>query len=265
MSQDAVQIHPHSARGRDARAWLSVIVPTLNEARSLGAMLDALRRACGTADVEVIIVDGGSRDATAEVARTHGARVVTSECGRGAQMRAGARAARGASTVLWFLHADTIPPTDALALIRQALLDARVVGGNFTLRFDGARPAARLMTWLYPQLRRLGLCYGDSAFFVRRSAYEAVGGFRAFPLFEDLDLARRLKRRGRFVCAPGEVITSSRRFEEGRSFALAFARWATLQVLYWIGVPPRTLCRLYAPVRSGHGRSGEREDTINQT
>ena len=262
MHHEAVQSQQQD--GRDARAWLSVIVPTLNEARSVGATLDALRGACGTAEVEVIVVDGGSRDATVEVAQAHGARVISSERGRGVQMRVGARAARGASDVLWFLHADTMPPTDALALIRQALLDARVVGGNFALRFDGARPAARLMTWLYPQLRRLGLCYGDSAFFVRRAAYEAVGGFQAFPLFEDLDLARRLRRRGRFDCVPGEVITSSRRFE-GRSFALMFARWATLQVLYWIGVPPRTLCRLYAPVRSGHGHGGEREDTLNQT
>ncbi|HEX8187073.1 MAG TPA: hypothetical protein VF586_01900, partial [Pyrinomonadaceae bacterium] len=100
----------------------------------------------------------------------------------------------------------------------------------------------------YPRLRLLGLAYGDSGFFVRRAAYERAGGFKPFPLFEDLDLLRALRRQGRFVQAEACVVTSSRRFE-GRSFALTFARWSLLQCLYWLGVSPHTLARLYAPVR----------------
>jgi rSAM/selenodomain-associated transferase 2 len=222
------------------RPQLSIIIPAFDEARSIGATLDAAARVRGS--VEIIVVDGGSADATAEVARGRGARVVTSKRGRGAQMHAGARAARG--DVLWFLHADTLAPADAAERIAAALKDARAVGGNFRLRFDGERRAARFLTWLYPRLRRLGLAYGDSGLFVRRAAYERAGGFKPFPIFEDLDLLRALWKQGRFVQADACLVTSSRRFE-GRSFALTFARWSLLQCLYWLGVSPHTLGRLY--------------------
>jgi rSAM/selenodomain-associated transferase 2 len=225
---------------------LSIIIPALNEARAIVETLDAAARVRG--EVEVIVVDGGSSDGTAEVARGRGARVINSARGRGAQMHAGALAARG--EVLWFLHADTLAPADAAECIGRALRDARAVGGNFRVRFDGASVAARFLTRLYPRLRLLGLAYGDSGFFVRRAAYERAGGFKPFPIFEDLDLLRTLWRQGRFVQAEGCVVTSSRRFE-GRSFALTFARWSLLQSLYWLGVSPHTLARLYANVRGG--------------
>jgi rSAM/selenodomain-associated transferase 2 len=230
---------------------VSIIIPTLNEAQSLGATLQALSR-LQSRQVELIIVDGGSADGTQEIARSHdGARVINSPRGRGTQMHAGANAARGEA--LWFLHADTLPPPDSVEHIQAALRhDAKIVGGNFAISFDGTRRAARFMTWLYPQLRRLGLYYGDSAIFVRRNVYQEAGGFRPFPIFEDLDLVQRLKLRGRLVHLPSQVVTSSRRFEGG-SFAFTFARWSFLQLLYWLGVHPRTLSRLYAPVR-GRGR-----------
>ncbi len=224
---------------------LSIIIPTLDEAPTIGATLAALAALRGP--TEVIVVDGGSSDATVAIAHAQGAHVLPSERGRGAQLHAGACVARG--DVLWFLHADTAPPVDAYAQINTALArDAQAVGGNFAIRFDGTDTPARFLTWLYPKLRRIGLCYGDSAFFVRRAVYAQVGGFQAFPIFEDLDLLRRLWRRGRFVHLAAEVVTSSRRFA-GRSFTRTFARWAILQGLYWLGVHPRTLCRLYAPVR----------------
>ena len=230
--------------------FVSIIVPTLDEAATVGATLGALK---GLGDAaELIVVDGGSRDDTCAIARACGAHVVTGERGRGAQMHAGAKVARG--DALWFLHADTAPPADALAQIATALAhDAAAVGGNFRIRFDGTDSAARFLTWLYPRLRRLGLCYGDSGFFVRREVYTQVGGFQAFPIFEDLDLLRRLRRRGRFLHLDATVVTSARRFA-GRSFALTFARWSILQGLYWLGVHPRTLARLYAPIRGKHGR-----------
>lgn len=229
----------------DLRPALSIIIPALDEAHSIGATLDAV--ACMPGNVEVIVVDGGSLDDTVRIARTLGVRVIESERGRGTQMHAGACVAQGEA--LWFLHADTVPPVDAAVRIVDALREPGITGGNFDVRFDGARRAARFLTWLYPQLRRLGLYYGDSAMFVRREDYERVGGFQSFPIFEDLDLIRKLRQHGRIVHLPATVITSSRRFEGRRSFALTFTRWTVLQCLYWLGVHPRTLGRLYAPIR----------------
>jgi rSAM/selenodomain-associated transferase 2 len=228
----------------ESRPALSIIIPALNEAHAIGATLDAVAQVRGV--VETIVVDGGSVDDTVLIARERGARLIKSERGRGAQMHAGACAARGEA--LWFLHADTLPPVEAVELIVEALKEPAVVGGNFDVRFDGAESAARFLTWLYPRLRKLGLCYGDSAVFVRRDVYKRVGGFEPFPIFEDLDLIGKLRRRGRIVHLPATVITSSRRFE-GHNFALTFARWSVLQGLYWLGVHPRTLGRLYAPIR----------------
>ncbi|HEX8188547.1 MAG TPA: glycosyltransferase, partial [Pyrinomonadaceae bacterium] len=118
---------------------ISIIIPALNEAQSVGATLDAAARLKGV--VEVIVVDGGSADGTAEVARARGARVVTAARGRGAQMHAGALAARG--ELFWFLHADTLAPADAAGAIARALLPPGAVGGNFRVCFDGAGGAAR--------------------------------------------------------------------------------------------------------------------------
>ena len=226
------------------RPALSIIIPALNEARSIGATLDAVREVRGA--VEVIVVDGGSSDETIEISRERGARLIESERGRGLQMHAGACAARG--DALLFLHADTTPTANAAELIFKALGDSRVVGGNFRILFGGEKMAARFLTWLYPRLRMLGLCYGDSGIFVRRETYERVGGFKPFPIFEDLDLVRRIGRVGRMAYLPATVTTSSRRFE-GRSFALTFARWSALQALYWLGVHPRRLGRMYAHIR----------------
>ena len=224
---------------------ISIIIPALNEAHSIGSTLEAVSRLSVRA--EAIVVDGGSDDDTREVASALGAKVIASERGRGVQMHRGACAALG--SVLWFLHADTIVPADALKLIDEALRDPKVVAGNFDVRFDGRGGPARFMTWLYPQLRRLGLCYGDSAIFVRREAYEQTGGFKSFPIFEDLDLLRELRKLGSIVHVPRTVVTSSRRFE-GRNFALLFARWITMQALFWLGMRPRTLGRFYVPVRT---------------
>lgn len=223
---------------------ISVIIPTLNEEISLPAALTAVLK-LGEA-IEVIVADGGSRDQTSAIANKFGVEIIQAETGRGSQLHAGARAAEG--DVFWFLHADTLPPADAVEQIEKALKDETVVGGNFEIRFDGGRPAARFLTWVYPKLRFLGLCYGDSAFFVRREIYEQIGGFRELPLFEDVEFYRRLKKHGRFIHLKSAVVSSSRRFEN-RSFVLTFARWSLFQGLYWLGVPPGFLAKRYAHIR----------------
>lgn len=228
---------------------LSIIIPTYNEAESIGGTLDHLAHLSG--DLEIIVVDGGSADATVESAGERGVKIIASdERGRGAQMHRGACAASG--DVLWFLHADTLPPRDAVERITTTLneqKDDEIVGGNCVISFDGETRAARFMTWLYPRLRVIGLCYGDSGIFVKRDVYERVGGFRPYPIFEDLDFVRRVRCVGKMVYLPVTVVTSSRRFNK-RNFPLVFARWAWLQILFWCGVSPHRLGGWYHPVRA---------------
>ncbi len=224
---------------------LSIIIPTLNEQDAIERTLEALAGWSG--NIEIIIADGNSDDFTTRIAQQFDARVVSSERGRGNQLHCGARNALGEN--LLFLHADTTCPPEAIEWLAKELSDPGVVGGNFDIRFDGQTRAARFMTWLYPRLGKLGLCYGDSGIFVRASVYNQIGGFRPIPLFEDLDFVRRLKRAGRMVHVPVALVTSSRRFE-GHSFALIFARWSILQALYWLGVSPRILNQFYSQLRT---------------
>lgn len=220
---------------------ISIIVPTLNEAESIAETLDALTV---FDNAEIIVVDGGSVDATVSIVQNYAVRILHSKRGRGTQLQIGANAANG--EIMWFVHADTTVSAHCVKQIEQVLQDKKVVGGNFTIRFDGERFAARFLTRLYPQLQFLGLIYGDSAIFVRREIYEKIGGFRDYPIFEDLDFIERLRKTGEVVTLPAVVTTSSRRFE-GKSFILTFARWTVLQILYWCGVKPETLLKIYFP------------------
>ena len=223
---------------------ITVIIPALNEAACIAETLRALRRLQGSK--EIIVVDGGSSDDTRAIAAAQGAEVLTSLPGRGTQMHAGTLDAIG--DVLWFVHADTVPPANALDEIRGCLEDPSVAGGNFGLLFDGPSRAARQVTAIYPVLRILGLCYGDSGIFIRRATYEATGGFRPLALFEDLDILRRMRRAGRFVHLQSTIRTSSRRFEQ-RNFAVMWLHWTALQILYWCGVSPNWLAKWYRHVR----------------
>lgn len=223
---------------------VSIIVPALNEASQIGDTLFVLQALEG--QKEIIVVDGGSEDQTAALATAAGVKVLESARGRGTQQHAGALTARG--EVLWFVHADTSPPPHAISEINEVLRDSSVVGGNFGVTFDGPSRAARQLTAIYPTLRSLNLCYGDSGIFVRRSAYDAIGGFRPLAIFEDLDLLKRLRRAGRFVHLKTCIVTSSRRFEN-RNFAGMWVQWTALQLLYWAGVQPNKLANWYRPVR----------------
>lgn len=218
---------------------VSIIVPVLNEEPGILATLQALESLEG--EKEIFVVDGGSTDGTRQLVESRGAEVVHAPRGRGHQQRAGAERASG--QVLWFVHADTLPPADAIQHIARAVAEG-AAGGNFRLRFDGQSRAARQLTFVYPLLRFLGLCYGDSGMFVLREVYERVGGFREIALFEDLDLFRRLRREGRFVNLRCCLVTSSRRFEK-RNLTVMWLHWIALQLLYWCGVSPNRLARWY--------------------
>lgn len=228
---------------------ISVIIPTFNEELTIGKTLDALSRLVNVD--EIIIVDGGSTDKTLEVAERYKQakklKIVNfAEANRGKQLHEGAQQASG--DVFWFLHADTRPVLGCARQIKALMRYEEIVGGNFEVVFDGKSRWARFLTKLYPQLRAVGLIYGDSAIFARRSTYEKIRGYKPLPLFEDVDFYKRLQKKGQFKHINLPVTTSSRRFEN-RSFVWTFAKWSVFQGFYWVGLPPRLLARGYKAVR----------------
>ncbi|HEX6203140.1 MAG TPA: TIGR04283 family arsenosugar biosynthesis glycosyltransferase [Thermoanaerobaculia bacterium] len=221
---------------------LAVVVPTLDEAENLRRLVPELVAAFD----EVVVSDGGSADGSAEAARALGARVVVGPAGRGGQLGRGAAAC--AAEVLLFLHADTRLPPGAPELVRRAIAGG-AVGGAFRLRFDRRPPllalAERLIAW---RTRWTRLPLGDQAQFVTRAAYRAIGGYRDWPILEDLDFARRLKRHGRVAMVDAPVTTAARRYLQGGIVATAARNWL-IWGLFACGVSPRRLARLYRQVR----------------
>jgi len=234
---------------------ISVVVPVLNEAHGVPALLDHLFQLEGR--FEVVIADGGSTDGTPKLASAHPSapRLVHSPPGRAAQMNAGARAAEGEA--LLFLHADTRLPPDAYRSLRRALADPGVIGGNFELRFDGADRFSRLLGGWYALQRRAGVYYGDSAIWVRRTAFERLGGYRPLPIMEDYELSRRLQRSGGTRCLPGPVVTSARRWQR-IGLLRTIASWVLIRWLFLAGVSPARLARLYPHVRDPRLAPGDR-------
>jgi GT2 family glycosyltransferase len=147
-----------------------------------------------------------------------------------------------------FLHADTRLPTDACASVTRALAEPAILGGNFALRFDGSDRFSRMLGGWYALQRRAGIYYGDSAIWLRRSAFEQLGGFRPLAIMEDYDLARRLQRAGRTLCLAGPAVTSARRWRR-LGLPRTIASWLAVRWLFLVGVPPDRLARLYPNVR----------------
>ena len=220
------------------------MIPTLNEAGRLAALIEALRREPELA--EIVVVDGGSTDGTPALADSLGVRRIRTERGRGRQLRAGADAARG--EILLFLHADSSFPSGGLRALCAVLdRDPRVPGGNFRVVFDGDSRFARGLTLAYPWLRYVTLYYGDSGIFVRRSVYEAIGGIKPIPIMEDYDFVRRLERAGPTCRIEQPPLTTSSRKFEGRRASSIVCGWVVIHVLYWLGVSPERLARHYYP------------------
>lgn len=223
---------------------LSVIVPALDEEKNLAATL-ASARAPGVC--EVVVVDGGSSDATWAVAERLADRTIEARRGRAAQMNAGARVARG--DVLLFLHADTHLPAGFEQSVMRGLSDPGVVGGRFDVRFFPTSPLLDLTARLMNLRSRLtGISTGDQAMFVRREVFEALGGFPDIALMEDIAFSRRLKRAGRLACLRSRVTTSSRRWRRRGTIRTVLLMWL-LRALYFAGVSPDRLGRLYTDAR----------------
>jgi len=193
---------------------ISIIIPAKNEEAHLGVTLAYLKEHAPPTLAEIIVAEGGSVDGTVDVARPRATVVHGRDTTRAALMNAGARVARG--DVLFFLHADSVPPPDFLALIRAALADPRVVGGAFDHQFS--EPVLAL--WLVSTIDRIRfrltkIYYGDQGIFVRRAIFDQMGGFPDRAIMEDLEFSRRMKRIGRTVLVPRPVQTSGRRFLNG--------------------------------------------------
>ncbi|HWI26027.1 MAG TPA: TIGR04283 family arsenosugar biosynthesis glycosyltransferase [Stellaceae bacterium] len=229
----------------DSTPPVSVIIPTLDAANGLPVLLAALEegRAAGVLR-EVIVVDGGSRDATVPLAQATGAHVAASPRGRGVQLATGAALAGG--EWLLFLHADTVPARGWSSALADfiAVPANRGRAGYFRLRFDDRPPAARILEaavrW---RCRLLALPYGDQGLLLSAELLRALGGFRPLPLMEDVDLVRRLGR-GRLSLLDAEVVTSAARYRRDGYVARPLRNLFCLG-LYFVGVPPRLLLRLY--------------------
>ena len=227
---------------------LSIIVPALNEAEGIAEALSALEplRARGA---EVIAVDGGSEDGTADLAGPLCDRVLIAPRGRAAQMNAGAAVARGG--VLLFLHADTRLPLDADRLVLSGLAHEACEWGRFDVRIAGRHPLLPLTARLMNLRSRLtGIATGDQALFIDRQAFVAVGGFPNIHLMEDIALSQRLKRRGPPLCLSAPVVTSGRRWETHGVFYTIVLMWR-LRLAYFLGADPAQLARIY-----GYGPRG---------
>jgi rSAM/selenodomain-associated transferase 2 len=219
---------------------LTFILPALDEAAGLKATLSPLQplRAQGH---EVILVDGGSRDGTPDLAAPWVDRVLTAPRGRARQMNAGAAVAQGEALV--FLHADTRLPPDAVALIQAALRER--LWGRFDVRIAGRPPVLKLVALLMNLRSRLtGIATGDQAIFVHREVFTVLGGFLDQPLMEDIALSQQLKRLGPPACLRQRVLTSGRRWESQGPWRTVLLMWR-LRFDYWRGVPVAALAARY--------------------
>ncbi len=219
---------------------VSIIIPALNEASSLGRLLPALTALPNRP--EVILADGGSSDQSVAIAQQAGVTLVSAPRGRARQMNAGAAIANGDTLV--FLHADTVLPDGALAQLEQAM-GAGAQWGRFNVRLSGRH-------WLFRIIERLinlrscltGVATGDQGIFVRRELFRQLNGFAELPLMEDVELSKRLRRIARPRCIRQPLTTSSRRWEHHGILRTVLLMWR-LRLEYFLGASPDTLAQRY--------------------
>jgi rSAM/selenodomain-associated transferase 2 len=229
--------------GPGARQAVSIIIPTFNEADGIAALLAYLwQDAAGDDALEIIVVDGGSTDATRALAQAAEARVLTSpQKGRAAQLNHGAQAAIG--SILYFLHADSYPPAGFLHDIRQALAQG-AGSGCYRLAFDHPHWFLRANAWM-TRFRLQFVRFGDQSLFVPKTLFQQVGGYRTdLLIMEDQEIVQRLWKRAPFWVLPRAVTTSARKYLDNGVYRLQ-GTFTLLVLLYWLGVSQPRLVRVY--------------------
>lgn len=219
---------------------LSIIVPVLNDADCLKALLPQL-----DGHGEIIVVDGGSSDGSGDIAQAAGARLVEAPAGRAKQMNAGAAAANG--DALLFLHADSILPQHFASLVEGAMRGSRFHWGRFDVRLSGSAPMLRIVEWFMNNRSALtGICTGDQGIFVKAEVFRLFGGFPEIEIMEDIEFSKRMTR------APYRIrqklVTSSRRWEANGIFRTIGLMWL-LRLRYFFGADPKVLSRYYKQAR----------------
>jgi rSAM/selenodomain-associated transferase 2 len=232
-----VNIVPGSCR-------FSIIIPVLHELKLINIQLEALKQITTDEPFEIIVVDGSPTQDTLRVISDLNVKKYSCQQGRGRQMNAGA--ARATGDILVFLHADTILPTNALLLIQKTLQNKQLVGGAFTLRIQSHNVLLRMIatfSTFRSQITRAP--YGDQVIFLRKSYFDAIGGYKNILLMEDVELMRRIKKeKGEIVILPTPVITSDRRWNQEGLFYTAL-RDSIIIFLYWCGIPAEKLAKFY--------------------
>ena len=224
---------------------LTIIMPVLNEASSMAAALAALTPFISNG-AQVIVVDGGSTDATVAIALADASPAITLICsgpGRALQMNVGAKHAHGKA--LLFLHADTALPPGADVVVKKALASGTHVWGRFDVRIDGMSAWLPVVGALMNLRSRLtGIATGDQTLFMTQAAFSAMKGFTAQPLMEDIDMSSRLLQLSKPACLRHKVVTSGRRWDTRGGWRTIVLMWR-LRFAYWRGTPPEKLAQLY--------------------
>lgn len=221
---------------------LSIIIPVLNEASSLGSVLQSLQGS-DDASIEILVVDGGSLDSTVEQALQLGITVLRTPPGRALQMNTGAKAASG--EILLFLHGDTRLPPHFLALVQQTLAHPNTTAGAFELGIQGHQWGLRWVEWgVKWRSRLLQLPYGDQALFLTAHTFRQIGGFAELPIMEDFELVLRLRQRGTIRIVPASVFTSGRRWQKIGILKTTVINQLVI-VAYLLGISPHRIARFY--------------------
>jgi len=223
---------------------LSIIIPVLHESDRINRTITHVLDGAANAVPQVIVVDGDPQGSTINAIEDERVVKITSGTGRARQMNNGAWRASG--DILLFLHADTLLPKRASAMITAAMSGGRFVAGAFDLGIDTTRRIFRITEkYVFLRTRLTRIPFGDQAIFIRREYFEKIGGYKDIPLMEDVEIMRRIRKGGNQICIiPAKVRTSPRRWEKEGILMSTFRNW-TLQMLYALGVSPEQLQKYY--------------------